>query len=813
MQERRGYPFWEIEPKWQRIWEESGAYHTDLSKVERKLYCLVMFSYPSSDRLHIGHWYNYGPTDTWARYKRMQGYNVFEPVGFDAFGLPAENYAIKTGVHPAKSTYENIQHMRRQLRRIGAMYDWKREIVTSEPSYYKWTQWIFLQLYKAGLAYRKEAPVNWCPNCRTVLANEQVIEGRCERCGTQVVRRDMEQWFFKITDYAERLLEGLDRIEWPEKTKTMQRNWIGRSEGAEIDFPVAGRDEKIRVFTTRPDTLFGATYVVLAPEHPLVDVLTAPEKREEVEEYVHQARTKSEIERLSTEREKTGVYIGADAINPATGERIPIWIADYVLLEYGTGAIMAVPAHDERDWEFARKFGLPVRVVVRPREGEPPDDSAYTDPGVMVNSGEFSGLYSEEGKERITAWLEEQGMGERKVRYRLRDWLISRQRYWGAPIPIVYCERCGIVPVPEEDLPVLLPEDVDFTPKGDGRSPLATSEEFVRTTCPSCGGPAERETDTMDTFVDSSWYFLRYLSPERDDVPWDRELADRWLPVDQYVGGAEHATMHLLYARFITKVLYDLGHISFDEPFRRLFHQGVITRGGAKMSKSKGNVVNPDEFIDQYGSDTFRCYMMFMGAYEEGGDWDDRGIQGIHRFLNRVWRLAVEYHDPSEPPLRKDQLDRRMHRTVKKVGEDLERFHFNTAISAMMEWVNDLYQELVERPRANFEAYLETLVRVLAPFAPHLGEELWRRLGHAESVFDVPWPSYDPDMAREEEIEVPVQVNGKVRARLRVPADVSQEELEKQALSHPNVQKYLGGRPPKRVIVVPGKLVSVVVGK
>jgi len=813
VQERRGYPFWEIEPKWQRIWEESGAYHTDLSKTERKLYCLVMFSYPSSDRLHIGHWYNYGPTDTWARYKRMQGYNVFEPVGFDAFGLPAENYAIKTGVHPAKSTYENIHHMRRQLRRIGAMYDWKREIVTSEPSYYKWTQWIFLQLYKTGLAYRKEAPVNWCPNCRTVLANEQVIEGRCERCGTQVVRRDMEQWFFKITDYAERLLEGLDRIEWPEKTKTMQRNWIGRSEGAEIDFPVAGRDERIRVFTTRPDTLFGATYVVLAPEHPLVEVLTTPERRAEVEAYVHQARTKSEIERLSTEREKTGVYIGAEAINPATGERIPIWIADYVLLEYGTGAIMAVPAHDERDWEFAKKFGLPIRVVIRPKEGGPPDDRAYTDPGVMVNSGEFTGLDSEEGKEKVIAWLEERGIGERKVRYRLRDWLISRQRYWGAPIPIVYCERCGIVPVPEEDLPVLLPEDVDFTPRGDGRSPLATSEEFVRTRCPSCGGPAERETDTMDTFVDSSWYFLRYLSPERDDVPWDRELADRWLPVDQYVGGAEHATMHLLYARFIIKVLYDLGHISFDEPFQRLFHQGVITRGGAKMSKSKGNVVNPDEFIDQYGSDTFRCYMMFMGAYEEGGDWDDRGIQGVHRFLNRVWRLVTEYHDPSEPLLRKDALDRRMHRTIKKVGEDIERFHFNTAISAMMEWVNDLYQELVERPKANFGAYLEALVQVLAPFAPHLGEELWRRLGHTESVFDVPWPSYDPDMAREEEVEIPVQVNGKVRARLRVPADVSQEELERQALSHPNVQRYLGGRPPKRVIVVPGKLVSVVVGK
>ncbi|NOZ56709.1 MAG: leucine--tRNA ligase, partial [Calditrichaeota bacterium] len=791
------YPFEEIEPKWRQWWEANRVYETDMTKTENKLYVLVMFLYPSADRLHIGHWYNYGPTDTWARFKRMQGYNVFEPIGYDAFGLPAENYAIKKGVHPAVSTAENIRQIREQLKAIGAMYDWSKEINTSDPEYYKWTQWFFLLLYKNGLAYRKKAPVNWCPSCQTVLANEQVIDGRCERCGTEVIRKDLVQWFFKITAYAEKLLEGHKKIDWPEKTIEMQRNWIGRSEGAEIEFPVDGHpDMKLEVFTTRPDTLWGVTYMVLAPEHPLVEKLTTPEHKKEVEEYVEKARKVSEIERTSTEREKTGVFTGAYAINPVNGEKVPIWIADYVLVTYGTGAIMAVPAHDQRDFEFATKYNLPIREVISPtgKPSEQPLESAYEGPGIMINSGPFTGTPPEEAIDKVIAWLEEKGIGRRKVNYRLRDWLISRQRYWGAPIPIVYCPNCGEVPVPEEDLPVKLPEKVEFGVRGV--SPLATNPDFVNTTCPKCGAPAKREVDTMDTFVCSSWYYLRYPDPHYDKGAYNPELVRVWLPVDMYVGGAEHATMHLLYARFFTKVLYDLGLVHFDEPFMKLVHQGVITNKGAKMSKSRGNVVNPDDYIRSYGSDTFRLFLMFMGDYTEGGDWSDEGMHGMARFVNRVWRLVNDFVD--NPPrgsetAQTEKLRRQRHYAVKMVTRDLERFHFNTAISRIMELVNEIsaYRQNVPVEQQNADVLrdaVETLVLLLAPFAPHMGEELWARIGGKPTVFDHPWPTYDEAALATEKVKMAVQVNGKVRATIEVDANADKDRVIEAALADPKIQ-------------------------
>jgi len=813
------YDFKKIEQKWQKIWEETKLYSVDFTKTEKKLYCLVMFIYPSGDKLHIGHWYNYGPTDTWARFKRMQGYNVFEPMGYDAFGLPAENYAIKLGVHPAVSTQNNIEYIRKQLKAIGAMYDWDAEINTSVPEYYKWTQWLFLLLYKNKLAYRKRGAVNWCPQCKTVLANEQVIEGKCERCESEVTSKDLEQWYFKITDYAEKLLEGHQRIDWPQKTITMQKNWIGKSIGASIKFDVANCDESIEVFTTRPDTVYGVTYMVLAPEHPLVAKLTIEERRAEVEEYIANARKKKEIDRLSTEREKTGVLIGSYCTNPVNDEKVPIWIADYVLVTYGTGAVMAVPAHDQRDFEFAQKYGLPIREVISKTGIAQVTalERAYEEPGIMINSAQFNGMASQKGIDAVVEFLSQIGCGRKKVNYKLRDWLISRQRYWGAPIPIIYCEKCGEVPIPEEDLPVLLPEKVEFT--GKGESPLSTAPEFVNTHCPQCEGAATREIDTMDTFVCSSWYFLRFPNPHLSNRPFDKALVDSWLPVDQYVGGAEHAVMHLLYARFFTKVLYDLRLISFDEPFTRLIHQGVITNKGAKMSKSRGNVVNPDRFVEKYGSDTFRMYMMFMGSYDEGGDWSDEGIVGINRFIKRVWRLIQHYRE--NPPegsenVRINDVMRQKHYATKHVTQDLQRFHFNTAISRIMELVNTTYLYIQDVPqqeqnKAGLSKILTALLQLIAPFAPHLAEELWQQIGHEKSVFDSPWPTWNDALLATDTIKIAVQVNGKIRSQIEIEAMATNDEILQTALKDEKTMHYLAGAEIIKSFVVPKKLVSLVV--
>ncbi len=812
------YPFADIEKKWQEFWESRKLHVTDMDDTAKKLYCLVMFIYPSGDRLHMGHWYNYGPTDSWARFKRMQGYNVFEPMGYDAFGLPAENYAIKNKIHPAVSTQNNINAIREQLKAMGAMYDWSRELATHDPAYYRWTQWFFLLLYKHGLAYRKRAPVNWCPSCKTVLANEQVVEGRCERCSSEVTHRDMEQWFFRITHYADRLLEGLDRIDWPEKTVTMQKNWIGRSEGAWVRFPIAGAKESAEVFTTRPDTLWGVTYMVLAPEHPLVEKIAGEGRQKAVRDYVEAARRQSEIARTSVEKEKTGVFTGAFAINPVNGEKVPVWIADYVLVTYGTGAVMAVPGHDERDFAFAKKFGLPVREVIS-SDGRPHGElaAAYVDPGIMIESGPFTGEPSESGIRKVIRYLDEKGWGGSRVSYKLRDWLVSRQRYWGAPIPMVYCGHCGIVPVPEDRLPVVLPHDVEF--RGTGESPLLTNEKWMNTECPACGKTARREADTLDTFVCSSWYYLRFVDPHYRQAAFNPTVVRNWLPVDQYVGGTEHTVLHLMYARFFTKVLYDLGLVPFDEPFQRLIHQGVITNQGAKMSKSKGNVINPDSYIRQFGSDVLRMYIMFMGSYTEGGDWNDEGIQGMSRFLSRVWRLS-DILESSPPEGREDakapELERACHHAVKMVTHDLERFQFNTSISRIMELVNSLYLYIQDLPpgEQNREAVgrtYTTLIQLLAPFAPHLAEEMWERAKKSPSVFGTRWPEWDEETLRTEKVTIPVQINGKVRSQLEIPRDATQENAEQAALADPKVRKYTEGAKPKKVIYVKNKLISIVV--
>jgi leucyl-tRNA synthetase len=811
------YDHHEIEARWTRRWEESGLYRTDLtlSNGRPKFYNLMEFPYPSAEGLHIGHVYTFGGADTSGRFQRMRGYEVFEPMGFDAFGIHTENYALKININPMQLTARTTRHYREdQLSRIGAMFDWSHSVDTSQPNYYKWTQWVFLQLYKGGLAVRKEAPVNWCPSCLTVLAEEQVEDGRCERCGTPVVRRELTQWFFKITDYADRLLDNLETLDWSDESKVRQANWIGRSEGAELIFSVAETDEAgnpqapagapIPVFTTRPDTVFGATYVVLAPEHKLVEQITTPARADAVAAYVERARNTTEIERTNAEREKTGVFTGAYATNPATGARIPIWIADYVLVQYGTGAIMAVPGHDERDYAFARVFGLPIVEVVSSDVGIA--DAAYTGPGTLINSGPFDGMPSEEGKRAITAWLEEQGKGQPRVTYRLRDWLISRQRYWGPPIPIIYCPKDGIVPVPEEDLPVLLPEVEDFHPTGTGKAPLASVPSFVNTTCPICGGPAERETDVSDAFLDSAWYFLRYPCTEWDDRPFDRARIEQWLPVDMYFGGKEHVVRHHLYARFITMVLHDLGYLPFEEPFKRLRLHGFVTKDGAKMSKSRGNVVNPEEYIGRVGADAFRTYLLFMGPFDQDNDWRDLNLTGVTRFLERVWRMAND-----APPASGSGVDMRpMHRFVKRVTEELDKYQYHTAIAGLMEfgnWIGASRDDFTAEQRG--EA-LRTLILMLAPFAPFLAEELWERQGGSYSVHEQPWPAYDPAMIAEELVELAVQVNGKVRDRITAAPGTDEATLREQALASPRVQEFLGGRTPKKVIVVPDRLVNIV---
>jgi leucyl-tRNA synthetase len=805
----------EIEKKWQRKWEEDGLYEAPDDDPRPKWYFLTMLPYTSGD-LHIGHWYPMAPSDAAARYKRMQGYNVLFPMGFDAFGLPAENAAIKQKIHPYKWTMDNIQRMREQIKSIGAMFDWRREASTCDPEYYRWTQWWFLKFYEKGLAYRAKAPANWCPSCQTVLANEQVLpSGDCERCGTPVSRRDLEQWFFRITKYADELLDH-SQIQWPERVVAMQKNWIGRSEGVEIAFglDVPGVEEKeIRVFTTRPDTVYGVTFMVLAPEHPLVEKLTTPDRRAEVEAYVEQTRRLSDIQRLSTEKEKTGVFTGSYCKNLLSGREIPLWIADYALLTYGTGIVMGVPAHDHRDLAFANRYSLPIITVIAPPgwQGQELTD-AYVGQGPMVNSGPFDGTPSQEGYAAVADYVESKGWGGRKVAYRLRDWLISRQRYWGCPIPFVYCDRCGTVPVPEEDLPVLLPEDAEFKPTGE--SPLARHQGFVNTTCPRCQGPAQRETDTMDTFMDSNWYFIRYLDPHYNQGPMDPALVKKWLPVDQYTGGAEHAVMHLLYARFFWKVARDLGMVPGNEPFLRLFNQGHIIVGQAKMSKSRGNVITPDEYVTRLGADTVRCYLMFMGPWEHGGEWDDSGIFGIHRWLNRVWGLVLSAA-PSDGTDSEatHQLRHLTHKTIRRVTEDTERFRFNTMLAALMEYSNFLTKAR-ESGRLDATAWreaVETLLLLMAPSAPHFAEELWGRLGKPYSIHQQPWPKWDEELAKEEEITLVVQVNGRVRDRLQVPADIDEERAKELALASERVQAHIDGKRVERIIYVPGKLVNVVV--
>lgn len=805
----------EIEKKWQAKWHQDHLYAASEESDRPKLYELTMFPYTSGD-LHIGHWYAMAPADVHARFMRMQGYNVMHPIGFDAFGLPAENAAISRGIHPFKWTMDNVQNMRRQLRTIGAIYDWDREVITCLPEYYQWTQWLFLKLYEAGLAYRAKAPANWCSECQTVLANEQVTsEGRCERCDALVIKKDLEQWFFRITNYADELMR-YDGIDWPERVKTMQRNWVGRSEGAEISFDIEeyGLAEKeIRVFTTRPDTIYGVTFMVLAPEHPLLESLVAPEYKPKVDEYIRLTRRQSDIERLSTERERTGLFTGAYATNRLSGEKVPIWIADYVLLSYGTGAVMGVPAHDQRDFELAREFGIPIKVVVSPEGGNSERlEEAYEKPGTMVNSGQFDGLPSEQGKVAITEFMEKNGYGKKAVTYRLRDWLISRQRYWGAPIPIVYCNKCGIVPVPEDDLPVLLPEDAEFKPTGE--SPLKYCESFVNTTCPRCGEPAKRETDTMDTFMCSNWYFLRYASPKYADGPFDPEKLGYWLPADLYTGGVEHATMHLFYARFFVKALRDIGLLDFGEPFTKLFNQGTIVMGKHKMSKSRGNVVNPDELVADSGADAMRAYLMFIGPWEQGGEWNDNGLVGMSRWLNRIWNLVLSDDCGTALPDRERDLHRMTHKTIKKVTEDLERFHFNTMLAALMEFTNYLAKIKEESNIKGSPAWreaIDALLLLLAPTAPHLSEELWTIIGHPYSIHNQLFPTWRKELVAEEVFTMVIQINGKVRDKITAPVSITEAVAKELALNQEKIKIQLSDREVAKVIYVPGRLINIVV--
>ncbi|HWC73543.1 MAG TPA: leucine--tRNA ligase [Gemmatimonadales bacterium] len=795
-----------LEAKWQARWAERHTNEPDLDRAARPFYNLMMFPYPSAEGLHVGNMFAFTGADIYGRFKRLQGYDVFEPIGFDAFGIHSENYALQRGINPAELIPQNIATFRRQLRQFGGMYDWRHELSTTDPAYYKWTQWIFIQLFKAGLAYKKRAAVNWCPKDKTVLANEQVIDGRCERCGTAVEQRFLDQWFFRITQYAERLLDNLGNLDWSSSTVLLQRNWIGRSEGAELIFETPS-GKQITVFTTRPDTVFGATYLVLAPEHPFVEELTAVEQRSTVKTYQREVQSKDIVSRRVGDRTKTGVFIGSYARNPATGEAIPIWIADYVLMEYGTGAIMAVPAHDRRDFEFATQFKLPIRQVVAV-DGEPLP--SVSEEGTLVNSGPFDGVPCREAAGKIVTWLAARNLATPRVQYRLHDWCISRQRYWGPPIPIIYCEKCGAVPVPEKDLPVELPLIEDFRPDDTGVSPLARHEEWYFAKCPQCGAQGRRETDVSDTFLDSAWYHLRYPSTEFPDRPFDAARTKKWLPVSSYIGGNEHAVLHLLYARFICMVLSDLGFVHFDTPYPKFRAHGLIVKDGAKMSKSRGNVVVPDTYIQQWGADTFRMYLMFLGPFQEGGDFRDEGIVGIRRFLEKVWALVHERAaGAGEGAAAKggnDVVLQKLHRTIRKVTGDTEALQYNTAIAAMMEYVNELREH-----GAGSTELVKPLIVMVAPYAPHVAEELWEVLGEKQSVFQAHWPSFDERLASAGDVEIAVQVNGKLRSRLVVPRGMAQDAVLKIVLSDEAVKKFVDGQPLKKVIYVQDRLVNLVV--
>ena len=805
----------EIEKKWQHKWEADHIYEINEESERPKFYALTMFPYTSGD-LHIGHWYAMAPSDVYARYKRMQGYNVLHPMGFDAFGLPAENAAISHGTHPYNWTMENVENMRRQLKSMGALYDWRREVITCLPEYYKWTQWFFLKLYHSGLAYRAKAPVNWCPNCQAVLANEQVVdEGLCWRCGTLVTKRDLEQWFFCITKYAEELLD-FSNMDWPERITTMQKNWIGKSTGAEVSFNLEHANipqKEIRVFTTRPDTIYGVTFFLLAPEHPLVPLLTTPEQKAEVDDYIAWCKRSTEYERTALGREKTGVFLGSHVINRLNGEKVPIWITDYVLPSYGTGAVMGVPAHDERDFDFANKFNIPVRTVIAPSNYSADQlTEVHTGQGTMVNSNEFNGMSSEEGYNAICSLMESKGWGKRQTIYRLRDWLISRQRYWGAPIPMVYCDKCGLVPVAEKDLPVLLPPDAEFKPTGE--SPLKSSQSFVNTACPRCGEAAKRETDTMDTFMCSSWYFLRYTSPQSNNAAFNAKKLGYWMPVDLYTGGAEHAVLHLLYSRFFVKTLRDMKLIDFDEPFTHLFNQGTIIYHGGKMSKSKGNVIAPDKYVSEFGADAVRAYLMFIGPWESGGEWSDSGFVGISRWLNRIWKLLDKsYAAQTVDETSEKELTHFIHKTVKKTSTDMKNLRFNTMLATLMEFSNFLskVQEVKSVSVQLWKEAITDLLLLLAPTAPHFSEELWARTGHPYSIHNQTWPSWNEQLASEEEVTLAIQINGKLRDKIVVSASATESEVKELILVRERVKFYTEGKEISKTIYVPKRVLNILV--
>lgn len=799
----------EIEQKWRRRWEETHAHRTGEDSTKPKFYCLDMFPYPSGDGLHVGHWRGYVLSDVWSRYKKLQGFNVLHPMGWDAFGLPAENDAIKRGIHPQLSTEKNIANFRRQLTEMGAMYDWDREVNTSDPEFYKYTQWIFIQMYKKGLAYRKVMPINWCPSCKTGLSNEEVVEGRCERCESEITKKPMEQWMLKITQYADRLLDDLNKLDWPKKVKKMQANWIGRSEGAEIIFPLNDTKEIVRVFTTRPDTLFGATYIVIAPEHPFVDIITTLEQKGKVNEYVQQSLRKSNVDRMIQSTLKTGVFTGSYAMNPVNNDSIPVWISDYVLMDYGTGAIMAVPAHDSRDFEFASTFNLPIKRVIASSLEDVSEtlDEAYIYSGILVNSGVYTGMSSEAGKDAIINYLSERGLAKHEINYKLRDWVFSRQRYWGEPIPIIHCKHCGEVPVPEEDLPVALPHVEKYEPSGTGESPLAIIEDWVNTSCPHCGKPAKRETNTMPQWAGSSWYFLRYCDPHNKHNPWEKQKADYWLPVDFYIGGIEHAVLHLLYSRFYTKFLYDIGIIGFDEPFIHLFNQGMVCKDGYKMSKSKPNCVSPDEIVYNYGTDTLRLYEMFMGPPEQDSEWNDSGIEGIFRFLTKVWNIAVKSIENNLVP--NHAVTKETHKLIKGIVERLESQKVNTAISLFMSYVNYLNREC---PNGLDKVNLSKFIVLLAPFVPHFAEEIWEAMDYKDSIFTSgQWPDYDPRIILESTIEIPIQINGRIRDTILIEKNSSKDIVITAAMSSEIVKGYVGNKMIQKVIYIHEKVVNFVI--